>query len=696
MVRTMDNFTKQNSLFRVLASYIVVIFTYLSACPAYGQDLPSKPNAINYETELSRLYSDKATKVIGRYLRIEEFQVFAKVVGSETVQSIPYLPETLPPFSSSTDIATLSTLVKSVAIEVILADRYDNNTRKKIEDLLVKSLELDPARGDKVSFKALGLKLDRLDSEVARDLARSEAEVREFKTRFDVLGRERDDAKREVQEAQRTVGQIKSELERVTKEVASGNPSSGPQIPGLNTGNNGSAGFLAKYASLIVMALIGLIAILTAAFVLKNASNNLSSAIQTIGAGLPALGEKIGEASAQTSPALLPAGNSFNVDNATPKLGEPLQLGARGYTAGMTMESVARRVLELHEELSSAVNDDTEGLVLEYLSLLLNDESQVGQAVATMELLGKDRANQLYNRLASSQQQKVYLFLKHGSYNRPKGEVMLIAGEELKTKMFGVSFSGRANLSDEVRQKLITLSLDDQVAVALNLEGEKLARFFLYLDPVKVGVFFSRLREKDTKKFNKVAPLVIKVPDVEKSSNFDGDIVLAIDTQVARSTADIQGNYLEYYKTIVESVDDEVAEALAEHFAAANPRVEKFVRESIITFGTFFKLHGDIQEEIIESMPNKDLAALVASLNSEAKNTIYTHVEARRKELVEEEVSRLLERGTRNLTGLHKTAKRYVVTKIIQMKGSGSIKDMLAQVVEGLPAATSTNNNKAA
>ena len=121
------------------------------------------------------------------------------------------------------------------------------------------------------------------------------------------------------------------------------------------------------------------------------------------------------------------------------------------------MEAVARRVLELHEELAPALDEATQGLVLEHLAFLLEDEATVDLAVATMELLGKDKANELYRNLAPDHQQKVYTFLKSGSHSRPKGEVMMSVGEALKTKIFGASLAGQARLDQMVRQKDLAL-----------------------------------------------------------------------------------------------------------------------------------------------------------------------------------------------------------------------------------------------
>jgi hypothetical protein len=203
------------------------------------------------------------------------------------------------------------------------------------------------------------------------------------------------------------------------------------------------------------------------------------------------------------------------------------------------------------------------------------------------------------------------------------------------------------------------------------------------------------LRDKDAARFDKAALFVARIPEVEGATKLDEQVGAAIDDQLSRANADVHGPYLSYYKTLVESVEDEVAESIAEQIAGSSPRVERFVRETIVTFGTFFRLHGDIQEEIVGGMSNKDLGALVASLRDDWRTQIFVHVEARRKELVEDEAKRLIARGPRQASAAHRAAKRAVVDRIIQAKGGGSLAALLAAKPEGL-SATAGNTSDAA
>jgi hypothetical protein len=657
------------------------------------------PQAVStLAADLSRTVQAHVRTALERHLRPEEFQAFAVVTPVENgAPKIPYMPETLSPIAGpEASPESLAPLVKRIEIEVLISDRYDSAAQAKLKTILQKSLALNEARGDSVSFSPLGLQVERAESDVARDLARTEADVRTARTERDQLARDRDDAKRETEAAKRDLAVAKTELERVARETsaprakASSEAGKAPESAAAAAGQPAETSFWRENIATIVAAIIALLAIFAASVALKFAAKTLAEAVQSIGSGLPVMAEKLSESLAQ-KPALLPP----------PEYGtRPDSQSAASAVAplapSLPLEMVAKRVLELHDELLSVVTDENETHVIAYLSQLLGDNMMIERAVATMELLGKERANQLYNRMAPSHQQVILTFLKGGRYSRPKGEVVIEAGEALKTKLFGAGFSRRAQLGDPVAEKLLFLGVEDLVAVANRLEGEALARFFLYLEAPRLSEILSRLREKDPKRFDKAALMVVKMPEVETAKNLDQDLLAAVEQQLERANSDIQAPYLQLYRSLVEMADDEVAESLAESFAAAHPRVERFIRESVITFGTFFKLHGDIQEEIVTGLSNKDMASVVAMLKPELKGVFFEHVEERRKELIAEEVDRLAARGPRQVTAAHRAAKRQVVGRIVQIKGQGPLSDLLAAPVEGLPAASSQSGPKAA
>ncbi len=659
---------------------------------------------------LSRLLQNHARTILERQLKPEEFQVFVTATAAElNSESLPYLPATssaLP--NADTPVQLLTYWLTKVDIEVLIAERFDQTTTQKIEEILIKGLALNKSRGDKITFNKLGIKVETVPSEIQRDLTRSEAETRSLKTQLDSLTRERDDAKRDLsqtksqldtmgrerEDAKKELAQIKLELDRIARERGDLKVEMSKISTKLETTEKERQAavaketvkakektFLQENAVGLISSGLFLVAIVIAYFAISGAARTLGNAVQTIGNSIPGLGDKIGESLAvKAPPPTQAAENPQRLGGAT---AQDRGAGESQGTSSLPLESVSRRVMELHGELSAVVTEQNEGIITEHLSSLLNDDASIGRAVATMELLGKDKANNLFTKLAKDHQQRVTDFLRFGVHTKPKGEVMIDAGEALKSRIFGADLPSRAKLNETVRSKLIQLKTEDIVSIAKALDGDGLARLFAYIEPNKLAPILTTLHKSDPNKFTKAAGLVGKIPEVENQTALDKDLISLITAQVDKADADIQAPYLNYYKSLLESVDDDVAESLQEKLASSSPRIERYLRESLVTLATFFRLQAELQEEIILGLSNKDIAALVVLLKQEWKDKVLSLVEGRRRDLVDEEVNRLTGKGQRQVKTAHTAAKQQVVARIKQMKGNGSIADMLDSKADG-------------
>ena len=163
-----------------------------------------------------------------------------------------------------------------------------------------------------------------------------------------------------------------------------------------------------------------------------------------------------------------------------------------------------------------------------------------------------------------------------------------------------------------------------------------------------------------------------------KDARLDAEIAIAMDGHLASVKEDRQRPFLSYYKTLVESVDDAAAEMLAEVLATGGPTIENFVHENIVTFGTFFKVHPEIQETILDTASNKDLAAILAGLSEGQAQVVRGLLTAKRIELVEEELERIQAKGRRAIEQAFDQSKKKIVKKLISSKGEGTISEMLS------------------
>jgi hypothetical protein len=304
--------------------------------------------------------------------------------------------------------------------------------------------------------------------------------------------------------------------------------------------------------------------------------------------------------------------------------------------------------------------------------------------VLTLELIGDARAKTVYNRLGPEHQVSVKEFVASGKLDGPKLELMIEAGEDLKTKLLGEVFGGvRKNINDKVSSRIAQLRLDDLAALTTLLKGDLLPRFLLYFEAKRLGALLTLLKQKDKDQYVKTVKALAKVPGVEQDTSLDPDLIQALDEQIAATKDDSQRFFLRWYKSITDSVDDDLVEDLTSELGGSNPRLARFIQEQVITFATFFKLRSDIQAEIIQGTSNKDLGALVSVFGGDARTQILGFLDQKRRETVTEEAERLVGKGARMAQEAQRQAKKRVLGRILAIKGQGSLLDLLAAEQDG-------------
>ena len=641
---------------------------------------------------ISRALERQVRLLIERHVAPVDFQVAVTATAAPATeqQSLPYLPETL--IALPIDIMPIDevmALATKVDIEVFVAQRVNGPTQQKIAALLTKKLGLNSKRGDQVTFTQLGIELPSPESDLARSLAKSEADARAAAKQAEGLGRERDDAKRDLSLAKTELDLVSRDAkqkiaaaekaseksserngnkkdDKASDKAAAAPPAKPTDLPRVK-------GFFEENLPLIIAGGLILLALLAASLVVRGSATVIGNAFQGIGDSLPLLAEKLGDAIANKS-----------VD--APQAQKLLEGGERPKDAApttpaygnMPVEALHARILTLHDELLEGLNPATEAIILRHVSRLL-DTDGVALAVVSLELLGRDKANELFNKLGREHQILLWDFLQSGRYDRPKVEIMLEAGEELKTKMLGELFgSVRGLISEKVAERLIKLDVDDLAQVTAALQPALLPRLFLYFEPSRLAAIISALRLLPNNKVEDAMAALSKVPEVERAVDLDDAIVVALDAQISLLKDDSQRAYLGWFKSISEALDDELAETMAAQLAKANPRLERYVRDNMITFSTFFILRAEVQEDLLGNLSNRDLGALLYGLSDGLKAQVTDLLAERRRAMIGEEIERLTARGDRPAKEAHRQIRLQVTAKVRALKGSGSLDEYLA------------------
>ncbi len=592
---------------------------------------------VNAGALLSRTFEEKAREILERYLPQKEFQIIADVAhNGRPIPRAPYEPKTLTPGASlNLTPDELAPYIKSVVIEVALANRL-GSAKRRIEELLNRNLKLQKNRGDRVTFSSLGIEL------------------------------ETDDWRKEKVDLKRELEILKSENTRLNQEM--GQKGRGDQGGSKPAGDPGSLSNQAWFLPAIVagacfILLIGLLGIGRG---FLSAGRNMGEAITNVAGSLERLGGALGASLSGGS-----TGGSTELKLMGGDLGG--NGGVKGGLASLPMEAIHTHLLKLRNELLENLTEGAQSVILKHISKLLSFPETTPKAIVTLELLGADTATEMFKRLSIRSQEAIMVFLRQGINAGNKIEMMLDAAEDLKTKLLVEGFeSVRGKPSERISQKLIQISDEELVQVALEMDAQSLPRLFLYLEPQKISAIFNAMKRLNPERYNAALPVLPKLPEASANETFDDNIVVALDSIIEKMKGDAQRPFLKVYQDIVESTESEVSEALVRELSN-DPRVEEYLRVNVITFNTFYVLTTELRQQIIDALSNKDIAALAFGSRENDRELIMAAIPDRRRDMITEELESLEARGQQAAAAPLKKARDIVLEKIKAMKADGSL-----------------------
>lgn len=630
---------------------------------ASAQQAPVENSLAARESAYAHSYERLVDDLISRHIPKTDYQVIAtarvkKIVSGE---GMPYVPLMMGPPETGVRLnpEELRQGVESVKLEIFLNPRHGPKAREQLKALILKKLYLRPAAGDGIVFNKLAIPLEVSKPDVERQLANAEAEVRDSRQMKDRLEKTLQESTRQAAEKQ---AELKEKLDKAQSRLDTDFWS-----------QHGTA-IIAGVALLITVLIWALFSMMT----LRTASSRIQSGMLGVAKAL----ENMNTVAATS----LDLEDEKNAHSQGPAPDLQALSPAEGLNA--SLDQLYTRILTLHNELTDILKNGgarTESFLLRYLSKKLESVESAPLGVAVMELFGKDIANSLFSKLGVSHQARVMDFLAAGKYDRPKAEILLEVGEEIKTRLLAVAFDGvRDKTSDQVMVRVLKLRTDDLVNVLKAAPLASLPRLFLYLEAGMLADVLGALKTDNPARFLQVSQAIVKMPETTAALHLDADLLVVLDDCLNRAKDDKQRPFLSFYKDLVEASDDTTAEDLAEIMASQNQRVERFMRETIITFGTYFQLRPEIQEAIIDGLSNREVAALLACLDDDQKKFVDQHVDARRGGLIVDEVERLVAKGERQVKVTNKAVKKIVVARIIVAKGEGEMSDIVVKRPETL------------
>jgi Mg/Co/Ni transporter MgtE len=360
-------------------------------------------------------------------------------------------------------------------------------------------------------------------------------------------------------------------------------------------------------------------------------------------------------------------------------------------TAGVAPAAATLRIqaLKMRTEILEAMTPATEAAILRHVSSLLASPATVERAVVVFELLGKEAASEFFKKLPVSARHDIVQFMRQGEYSRPKLELMVEAAEDLKTRMLVDSLDTlKGGASEAVAERIVQLSDADLVETIASLEGDAIGRLYLYLEPGKIANLLNQLKAARPDRFQEALDMLPRMPELAKADHLDAAVIAELDMHLTRVQSDEQSPFLRTYQEIIESSGEDVAEQILKTMSS-DQRLDGYLRENIITVKTIFRIDRALRKEMVESLSNKDIAALCLGFEPAENREIISLVAERRKPLIFEELESLKSRGGTQAEAATSRARGILVQKMKGLKEEGTLSISVKSLPSGSPPSAS-------
>lgn len=646
---------------RLKISLAFSAFMFFSVTLYSAENKTQTNDTVQLESMMISLYEAQAREVIGRHVPANEFQVDIKIkLNGQSIQDLPYVPSYLSVGAfREANFRTLGQMVQDISIDVFLTERFKGATQKTIQDLLVRKLALEGKSQAATKFHVLSVDVSKPDESFSKDLQKMQTDLKQAQSDFKVLERERNDIRNELALAKSNLeNKLRDmEMERLKEKQVRENEVT---IPPPET-------MLAKYGIWWALAFLGFVTLIVSSKMFSSAVKSVGKGISTIAGAIESLGGAFGKKEGGSSESEVHTTNAAQDPNQPPPVASP--------SAISSLEMLQNRVLALSKDLMENYTERTEGIILKHLIECVSRPETVAKGVAVLELFGKTQSQRIYERLGKRGQEAVLTFLDRGHYGKPKIELMLEAGEELKTKLLSEQFGNlRGTLTIKLANLIVQMTEADQVEVVHELKAELKPRFFVYLESEKLGALISATQTKYPDDVDVILSLIPKIVEVEHKTNLDDQIASIVDQYLKKYDQDAQRPYLPYFQQVIESLNTNLAEKALETLSAADSRIDAFLSSKLVTFKTYFRLPLEVRKDILSSdFSNKSIAALLFGTAQDKRADILDCIEKRRHSLIQEELDGFEGMTQREAMDEHEKAKVLIVDKLKKLLASGEL-----------------------
>ena len=640
-----------------------------AASPTVGLDkLQVEQNQLQQDSLLRSKIAEGINQSLGRYLLPRHFLVdvvAAKISSPINGTDHPYAPGDITQPLRSLSAPEIVSRLDSLKINIHFSTKVTPEQHPSIETILDKGLGITASKGHQINFKPLELENlnfeNRFRNEASAykkaatrsEVRRIRAEEKNKKTAEMVtsLSREVDNAKADLRDRDNRLRQLEDKNETRASKIT--------DLKKLINQLQGRE-FWVKYGTYLAAIIIFFVSIVMLAYLISKAFKFVGHNIGHISGSLESLGAALGSA----KPTAHASSDIVNSKN--------LQGNFIGFAGFGHLDQINRTLSLLQSEINDNWDNQTEFLFLKHLSHELSQPQSVPNAVCSLEILGSEKANNIFNKLEKSQQEKIVSFIASGIY--PKGKIgeMMAAADSIKTKLAAKDFDRiYIERDQQVIDQMRKLQNKDLADLLCDADKMIMARLYLYLEPTQIAEVMTLAAKKHPDKIDEVMNAVSSIPQVEQDTSIDKALLESMITKVEELKKDIHGTYLDYYYKIAASLDGELAERLIYQISAASEQIREYLDDRIITFNTLFKLPHALISGVVSRLTDSELALLSLTLEDEEASMFTEAIPEKNQAAIEVEMEKIVGKQQHEIISLEKSAKNHVIEILEENRREG-------------------------
>ncbi|MBC7659811.1 MAG: hypothetical protein H7249_08890, partial [Chitinophagaceae bacterium] len=360
---------------------------------------------------------------------------------------------------------------------------------------------------------------------------------------------------------------------------------------------------------------------------------------------------------------------------------EELMAGAGGpsnqtldSTTGTKSKLTVAELTEKIEAMRISHVPEYDRFVADLVVSYLHDPNKSYWAVFLLDMLGRDNARRVFERLESADQEELMRLVKHQvPGDKLDASFELIDAYQMRLLTFGWKGGIKSkSLDAELQHAISQLPFEDIPAILNRLREPTIRRFLLYLDSKALGQLIRSVRKSpDSQRL--IVKLMARMPESVQEAGNDNEIKAQFKAHFAKKHDDLYLPYLTQYEEIIGQVGDELEDDIIGQLSDANPDVGQYLKKKLITMGTYFALSDGEKKDLLSGFTNNDFASLLSSIEGEnERNIIFKMLEETRREMIIEQLSVLAEESKADLAERHKTIRKRIRALIKQSRtGSG-------------------------